>query len=244
MSIEAVKATLNLGGQGGPSDWKLLEVGFEGTAQTTSNNVPKGWRAVSIPMEVPSVDIVNAVEVVQSDPLEEVVVGRPVQARVTIETSFAWGTLSSSSGSTVRLSYDVTADFENWLVSGSKRNAYELQVPAHSTSTDTKLSSYQFEITLVPLRHGPLVLPNVAVRPLPPAPISTPPSNAHISPAERQATNQRIQQEANSMPTCETYQRNAAHSVEVLPRRISNQNYFVDMHGARLVEVAADREVY
>lgn len=231
LAITAVKATLDLGLQGGPSDWKLFEQETIPEKESSNPNfVPKGWRAVSIPVEIPSVDIVNAVTVTLTHPEEEVIVGRPVKASISIETSFDWGSLSQ--GRIVRLAYDVTADFENWLVSGSKRNTYQLKVPNSEEGGSTNdLPRHEFKVTLVPLRHGPLVLPNVAVRPLPPAPTSTPPSNAHISQSERQAANQKAQQEASEVPSCETYQSNIAQSVEVLPRRISSQNYFLDMHG-------------
>lgn len=221
------------------------------------------WNLLSIPVEVPQIELVNAVSVdlVEQAPL---VVGKPVEVAISITTSFGWGSLgrggaqeadaqavedggdfedarSEVTGAsnetprgplspenaviplppvsapaarkrakTQRMTYDVQADFETWLVSGAKRAAFEVALPSSGSATSSRPAT--FKLTLIPLRHGSLVLPAVSVWALPPA--------LSLEGEDGQAGAMHIEDRHVAVPSCETHQTNAAQRVEVLPRAV------------------------
>lgn len=131
--------------------------------------------------------------------------------------------LSSSSApththKTQRMSYEVQADFENWLVSGSKRGVWTLDSSSSSRGKSTHhQQQHSFKLTLVPLRAGSLTMPNVSVTPLQPAPVSLPVSFAHHHHHHQQGQHQQGHTTTSPLPTSETYVENVAQRVFVFP---------------------------
>ncbi|CAO1618662.1 unnamed protein product [Parajaminaea phylloscopi] len=119
-----------------------------------------------------------------------------------------------------RMTYEVQSDFNNWIVSGVKRGVFQLPLPSKKSgegdrgtivkSPDEPMCA-TFPITLIPLRAGPLTMPNVAVWPLAEEPTSLPPSLAHGGGRTRGATASRP-----PLPSCETFVSNAAERVQVV----------------------------
>ena len=155
-------ATWQLPGEQGKTALQLAQTTLDTTLSAGSG--PAGdWRILSIPVDVPRIDAVNAVTLTvrgggaqpRAGYQATLVVGNPVTVSVSISTSFKWGT-SDSPAVGHCFAYDVVADFENWLVSGSKRATY-------APDPDTP---HTFSVQLIPLKTGVLALPNVAVRPV------------------------------------------------------------------------------
>lgn len=264
-AVALAREVLALAGQCGPRD---AEKGGSDTQDQQEEG--DGWRVLSIPVDVPHMSIVNAVTLdLARSATAPLIVGRQVEATISILTTFAWagdeheseaeqhqesaGTKQRSQESQSdqprkqRLAYDVQGDFENWLVSGSKRGAFVATAPEDKSAS----ASAKFTVTLIPLRHGSLVLPTVSVRPLPPAPTETPPSAAHVgaapppsagaastatltvtgaggpaSAADEQSYMAAARRAA--LPSCETYQVNAASRIEVLPLPLRS-TFWVDL---------------
>lgn len=105
---------------------------------------------------------------------------------------------------TMRLLYDVGADFEHWLVSGRKRCAFEVSSQQEEERT--------FDVVLIPAKTGHLLLPTVSVWPIAAAPTSTPPSTVHPQPYHVQD-----EDASGPLPSCETYVENAAQGVFIMP---------------------------
>ncbi|KAL9935852.1 hypothetical protein V8E36_005429 [Tilletia maclaganii] len=132
------------------------------------------WQTIIIPVEVPAMDLVNEVDFhflsrqgsTLAFPLT-LEAGQPVKARFVISTTRAWSHRqqghSSANGdaeaekSEIML-YDVLSDLDTWLVCGSTRGTV-------SVNGDTPSS---LEISLIPLREGPLPLPQLSLTPLEP----------------------------------------------------------------------------
>ncbi|SJX65910.1 related to TRS130-subunit of the TRAPP complex of the cis-Golgi [Sporisorium reilianum f. sp. reilianum] len=156
------------------------------------------WQKLTIPVDVPSIDYVNAVTLslptttaIDTEPAS-LIVGQPVELTVRIHTSTLW----SSSPHHEAMVYDIAPDFDTWLVDGTKRGSFAFQPDA---------ATHTFTVTLVPLRTGTVALPSVHVRPL-----------STVSGAG----------ERGGKATCETYTTNAAQRVTVVPAR-SVQAFFV-----------------
>lgn len=119
--------------------------------------VAEQCRTLSIPVDLPTVNILNAAQLmIPIASTEAVFSGQPLQAILTISTSFHWG-----SGSAPRdgypLRFDVDPDVAgNWLISGQRRGEF--------VAKDN--STYETRITLVPLRDGALLLPKIVVTPV------------------------------------------------------------------------------
>ncbi|KAJ9478612.1 ER to Golgi transport-related protein [Pseudozyma hubeiensis] len=179
------------------------------------------WQTLTIPVDVPSVDYVNAVtlslgsasavvtgaESNSTDPTS-VIVGQPVDLILSINTSTAWSTSSHDDGET--MVYDVVPDFETWLVDGSKRGTFP--VKRDPLSSMGKSGTFSVTLTVVPLRTGSLALPSVQVRPM-----------SALMPT-------RVE-EGGRVPTCETYVTNAGQRVDVVPAR-SVTAFLVPIEGA------------
>lgn len=114
------------------------------------------WQTLTIPVEVPNVDFVNAVTLSlgpSSLSEEQVfVVGQPIQLTVSIQTSTLW---ASQAGKEEEMLYDIQPDFDCWLVDGVKRGTFSASDATHEVT-----------LTVVPLKTGTLALPTVVVRPI------------------------------------------------------------------------------
>ncbi|CDU22942.1 related to TRS130-subunit of the TRAPP complex of the cis-Golgi [Sporisorium scitamineum] len=172
----------------------------------------KVWQTLTIPVDVPSIDFVNAVTLSLAsdltsspDPVEpaSIIVGQPIELTVRIHTSTLWS--SSKQSEEQVMVYDIVPDFETWLIDGNKRGSFPLQpsTPA-SLSSISEGTTHSFTVTVVPLQTGTLALPSIHVRPL--------------STMKAQAR--------EGVPTCETYTTNAAQRVTVVPAR-SVKAFFV-----------------
>ncbi|KAE8213107.1 hypothetical protein CF327_g3313 [Tilletia walkeri] len=139
------------------------------------------WQTIVIPVEVPSMDLVNEVnfdflargtgkipgEAASLSTLE-LQGGQPVRARFTVVSTKRWSHLRPIVGGTTSkeqdqeqeqdrtiLLYDIVSDLDTWLICGSTRGT--LVVGSESV---------QLDITLIPLRDGSLPLPQLALKPL------------------------------------------------------------------------------
>ncbi|KAG5647176.1 hypothetical protein DXG03_001133 [Asterophora parasitica] len=159
---------------------------------------PEGsWREIKIPVDVPYMNIVAAACVRIMATLSDVrtdegtlplFAGQPISARVTIHTSFHWGSSAGDKERRYFLRYDVEEMVRDWLVSGPKRgNLVALDGATHTVP-----------ITLIALHHGELALPKVKLTALPVSGEMTMGSMA--------------------IPSIETYQVHGAEKVLVLPR--------------------------
>ncbi|TKY87653.1 hypothetical protein EX895_003234 [Sporisorium graminicola] len=170
------------------------------------------WQELTIPVDVPSIDFVNAVTLsldstlTVADTLEaaSIVVGQPVELTVRIRTSTLWSSADQKQLDKEAMVYDIVPDFETWLIDGTKRGSYPLEPQSLSPSIDD-YTTHSFTVTVVPLRTGTLALPSILVRPL--------------STISAQAARE-------GLPTCETYTTNAAQRVTVVPAR-SVKAFFV-----------------
>lgn len=116
----------------------------------------EAWQTISLPLDVPFVDAVNAVTV--HVPHTHVACGAPVDVRMDIQTSFAWGQRASGA---VHLQYIILGDYESWIVWGGKKG-----VLIADAAQDTV--HHTIHATLVPVRTGALLLPRVRLAPVPP----------------------------------------------------------------------------
>ena len=211
--------------------WGQCEVGLDEVLQLVqgtldavlagvdvADGVDQGWQTLTIPVDVPSIDYVNAVTLSLapstatgvSDTAEpaSIIVGQPVELHVSIQTCTIYS--SSSADSQETMVYDILPDFETWLIDGSKRGSFPLR-PSSAASLGTIASSvddkttFKFSLTVVPLRTGSLALPSIHVRPL-----------------------SAIEGRMEKSPTCETYTSNAGLRVDVVPAR-SVKAFFIPM---------------
>lgn len=183
------------------------------------------WQRLTIPVDVPSVDFVNAVtlsigsakavERTKSYVEEQasLIVGQPVQLTVDIRTCSQWAASSpADESSTVEMVYDVVPDFDTWLVDGSKRGTFRVG-PLAAVPLQTDGATFSVTLTVVPLRTGSLALPTVLVRPL-----------AHPELAGAR------------LPTCETHTTNAAQRVQVVAAK-TTKAFFVPTSGQHHAEL-------
>ncbi|CEH18942.1 Putative transmembrane protein [Ceraceosorus bombacis] len=268
---------------------KALECGPTDASSESAAALP--WRLLSIPVDVPQVDIVNAVSIKVTDE-GPYYVGQPIKATLTISTSFSWGVDAADAkasaetlqvdefqdarseagsdltvgiggtqapsrspspaptshgraalagkGQSQRLMYDVAADFDSWLASGAKRHAFE--VSTSDVQGTGAAPAHEFELALIPLRHGSLLLPTVNVWALASKGAlsdlkksqskgisatdqqdrqrhlgSDSESDMDIDPVEDELEEQRLIELGHIVvPSCATHQINAAEHVEVL----------------------------
>lgn len=115
------------------------------------------WRTVTLPFDVPLMNIINRVRVVpQISSGALVYAGQPLDVTVTIEASFHWGGSKEELESKHLMRYDVLSDMDSgWLISGPKRGEYIAQ----------DKSTHSVTLTLLPLRHGVLALPVIMAEP-------------------------------------------------------------------------------
>ncbi|GLB35442.1 putative trafficking protein particle complex subunit 10, TRAPPC10 [Lyophyllum shimeji] len=125
------------------------------------------WREIVIPVDVPYMDIIAAACVrILATPFSDFLpdqaalplyAGQPISARLTINTSFHWGSSAGNKERRYMLRYDVEEMVRDWLVSGPKRGDF--------LATDN--STHSVPITLIALHHGELALPRITVTALP-----------------------------------------------------------------------------
>lgn len=95
-----------------------------------------------------------------------------------------------------RMLYEIQAKPSDWVVSGNARADFFI-----SNATGSAL---EFPLVLIPLREGKLFLPTISVHPLP------------ALSEEEQAPHEQSRFAYDKLPTCETYQQDAATYMEVV----------------------------
>ncbi|KAK0529724.1 hypothetical protein OC835_004246 [Tilletia horrida] len=151
-----------------------------GDARAAKEELP--WQTIIIPVEVPSMDLVNEVDFSflphnatnPSALMPALVAGQPVRACFTITSSDRWRPTQSSAeggptpnhtrlqdGSIVLL-YEIVSDLDTWLICGSTRGTIR-----------PKEQASELTLTLIPLRDGSLPLPQLTLKPLEPEHITT-----------------------------------------------------------------------
>ncbi|KIY62833.1 hypothetical protein CYLTODRAFT_494376 [Cylindrobasidium torrendii FP15055 ss-10] len=150
------------------------------------------WREMQIPVDVPSMNIVASVhlEFPSKDTVSSCYAGQAVPVKLGIRTSFNWDASAESDPSErqYQMQYDVEEMVRDWLVSGRKKGDF--------IAKDGE--TYTVELTLIPLHHGELLLPKVAVWALP---VGGPLTMGSLS-----------------IPSTEAYQKHGAERIMVLPR--------------------------
>ncbi|KAG8969021.1 hypothetical protein FRC03_004988 [Tulasnella sp. 419] len=181
-----------------------LELNTKEDDSTPNEESRTEWRILSIPLDLPFLNILSSASIaipsLSKLDASPVYAGQPISAVLTIKTSFHWGARGEAEaidegGYTLR--FDVNSDVGlSWLISGHKKGEFFAKDD----------STYETHLTLVPLRHGQLLLPKVVVTPVAKEP--------QIDDSESTAgTIQRL-----DLPTCETHQAHFAQRVLVLPR--------------------------
>ncbi|KAG8757193.1 hypothetical protein FRC14_002285 [Serendipita sp. 396] len=158
--------------------------------QSASNDSlnDKMQQRLIIPVDLPFLHILCAVQIHLNADLDSIYAGQPVPVRVEIATSFHWGSIQMTKEAKYSMRYVVQESVTDWLVSGHKRGDF--------VATDN--STHSVELTLVPLHHGELVLPTVAISPL--------------------STEKGTDNQSHGPPSIETYHVHAAQRILVLPR--------------------------
>ncbi|GAA5902878.1 transport protein particle complex II subunit TRS130 [Sporobolomyces salmoneus] len=111
------------------------------------------WRRLEIPLDLPSLSILNLVSVTPA--LTRVEVGQPIATTVTIESFFNWR--RETSNESTHLRYEVLANSAEWIVSGRNRGEFSF--------SDSK-RSHSIQLTLIPLKPTALFLPSISIQPL------------------------------------------------------------------------------
>lgn len=177
--------------------YELKDMGDSGLAfceSIKSATLPE-WRSLEIPVDVPQRRLLTAISLTPTlSPSTSIYQGRPLAFLLKLSTSSQWMGLPSEltkEEKTQRLVYDVQVNPEDWIVLGKKK-AYFVPDPEKDVSV---------EIVLLPTRAGTIFLPNVAIYPL----------DSPGGSSEGQAKIQGV--------LCESYMKNAAQTVRVLPAK-------------------------
>ncbi|KAG9015714.1 hypothetical protein FRB90_004359, partial [Tulasnella sp. 427] len=163
-------------------------------------------RTLAIPVDLPAVNILNAAHLtIPAASTKAVFSGQPMEAVLSISTSFHWGSRPSP-GNGYLLRFDIDSDATgNWLISGQRRGEYLAKArfqPVHDQAAPLThaipkdQTTYETKVTLVPLRDGALLLPKVIVAPF----------------------SDDVEGHDGIEPSCETHQVHAAQRINVLPR--------------------------
>ncbi|KAF8507495.1 trafficking protein particle complex subunit 10 [Gautieria morchelliformis] len=182
--------------------------------ESLRNNLPtpsEVWREVIVPVDLPFKNIVSSARIhihrttsatdsvdASRRPLP-LYAGQPIAATLTMENSFHWGGPGLTEGKCYSMRFDIVDMGKDWLISGRKKGDYE--------ATDGSVHS--IPLTLIPLHHGELSLPQVNIRPLP-------------------LTSGEVTMGSMALPSAETYQAHGAERVLVLPRG-GRTTFVVDM---------------
>lgn len=128
-----------------------------------------------------------------------------------LRTDFTW---AGRAPGRQRLVFDIVPNPDDWIILGRKKGFWNAEVSyndskivyARANSPQPEKDEQQ-EITLIPMRAGPLLLPSITSSIL--SATSTP---GHSAPAQ-------YDQNAKEDLLCETYLENAAEVIRVLPAR-------------------------
>ncbi|GAA5838208.1 hypothetical protein JCM5353_006041 [Sporobolomyces roseus] len=130
---------------------------YRALASADSASESTYWRRLEIPLELPSLSILNLVSVTPS--LYRVEVGQPIQTTISISCFYRWKKTEAES---TRLRYEVIANLGEWVISGRTRGEFIVSVKQDS------MREHSLEITLIPLKASSLFLPSVSIQPVDP----------------------------------------------------------------------------
>ncbi|KOS13043.1 hypothetical protein Malapachy_1600 [Malassezia pachydermatis] len=141
-----------------PPDDKGPSPSWANEAQATAwaaSQASLAWRQLSLPLDVPVVDAVNAVTM-RASTASHVPLGTPVPVRIDIATSFHWAVDTFSD---VELQYNILGDYDHWIVWGHKKGVWTVDASA-------QMAHHTVEATFVPVSTGHLAFPRVRITPV------------------------------------------------------------------------------
>ncbi|GAA5937732.1 transport protein particle complex II subunit TRS130 [Sporobolomyces koalae] len=132
---------------------ETIERIYQKLSKSTSPTASGFWRKLEIPLDLPSLSILNLVSVVPA--VTRIEVGQPIPTTVTIESSFQWQ--RGPQHDLVELRYEVVSNSVEWIVSGKTRGT----ITVSGSERDHDMS-----LTLIPLKPGALFLPSISIQPV------------------------------------------------------------------------------
>lgn len=156
------------------------------------------WREVVIPVDLPFKNVVAAADIhihSISDSHTYLYAGQPVSATISITSFCHWAgpIMRTSNEYRYAMKFGIQEMADDWLISGQKRGEF--------VAVDG--STHSVPITLIPLHHGELALPQVNLYPLPV-------SNSGNGGSSRSSS-------SKVLPSVEVYQKHGAERIVVLP---------------------------
>lgn len=124
-----------------------------------ASRVHLAWRTLTLPVDVPIVDVVNALTW-ETPSTAPVALGEPVSVSIHVTMSWGWALASSDAGP-VHLQYQLWGDLPGWIVWGVKMGHWTLD-----TTQDT--CERTIHATLLPLRTGFQPFPHLRITPASP----------------------------------------------------------------------------
>ncbi|KAG0212329.1 hypothetical protein BGX33_003699 [Mortierella sp. NVP41] len=106
---------------------------------------------VSFPIAIPTSQLLTSVEIVV-DNAQELTVGTPATFQVMVKHSAYWSA-EKDQDKTYDFYYDITVDYENWLLCGHKKRLFTAKPGANTSHA----------VSLVPLKTGPLHVPKISI---------------------------------------------------------------------------------
>lgn len=130
-------------------------------------------RSITIPVEVPPINVVHSADLrINPAPEHSVVCGnetvavlnQAIAATLTLKSTRIWDKPDSSQrDKDLVFTYELSAQADTWLIGGRRRGGFI--VPASSTTKKSK--ALKFPVLLIPLKEGFLPYPNLEIRPVP-----------------------------------------------------------------------------
>ncbi|KAF8578950.1 hypothetical protein K439DRAFT_1360730 [Ramaria rubella] len=193
---------------------QVTEAVVESLRVNQIGDIDEGWREVIVPVDLPFKNIVSSACILihPNRPSETPTdvsydstpfyAGQPIAATLTIQSSFHWSgpVMQTAENRTYSMWFEVKEVAKDWLISGRKKGDFVV----------TDGSVYSVPLTLIPLRHGELSLPQVIIQPLP-------------------LTSGEMTMGSMALPSAEVYQVHGAERVLVLPRG-GRTTFVVDMN--------------
>ncbi|KAK4701381.1 trafficking protein particle complex subunit 10, partial [Phenoliferia sp. Uapishka_3] len=102
----------------------LLKEVYTALAAAAPVEHPDAWRILSIPVDLPTLTILNTVRITPSCTRTEV--GQPLPIQITVKPTFNW--TNPPMAEPILLSYEMNGTFDDWLVSGRKRGEFVAEV--------------------------------------------------------------------------------------------------------------------
>ncbi|SGY18944.1 BQ5605_C014g07514 [Microbotryum silenes-dioicae] len=171
-----------------------------------SSTVEPPWRQLTIPVDLPSLNVLNLVHFTPDYLKTEI--GQALPVTLSIRPTFQWSNLKTIP-KTLHLMFDLTINPSDWFVAGKKKGEV-VAVPGEPTT---------IRLWLVPVRAGALFLPSVVITPI---------KNGEGSPEVGG-------EEALDLEwSCESQNLNAARVIEVLPLSSSSTFEIEDLEQQRV----------